>query len=59
MGSQYAGWRISVGKYFGMGSGPARALGLKPKELYEEIGYKDDSELAVRSWNHLNFLQKK
>ncbi|MBP2029680.1 methenyltetrahydromethanopterin cyclohydrolase [Methanohalophilus levihalophilus] len=47
MGSQYAGWRISVGKYFGMGSGPARALGLKPKELYEEIGYKDDSEAAV------------
>jgi methenyltetrahydromethanopterin cyclohydrolase len=30
-----------------MGSGPARALGLKPKELYEEIGYKDDSEFAV------------
>ncbi|MBW6470010.1 MAG: methenyltetrahydromethanopterin cyclohydrolase [Methanosarcinaceae archaeon] len=47
MGSQYAGWRIAVGKYFGMGSGPARALGLKPKELYEEIGYKDDSESAV------------
>jgi len=47
MGSQYAGWRISVGKYFAMGSGPARALGLKPKELYEEIGYKDDSEFAV------------
>jgi methenyltetrahydromethanopterin cyclohydrolase len=47
MASQYAGWRIAVGKYFGMGSGPARALGLKPKELYEEIGYKDDSEFAV------------
>lgn len=26
MGSQYAGWRISVGKYFAMGSGPARSL---------------------------------
>ncbi len=47
MASQYAGWRISVGKYFGMGSGPARALGLKPKELYEEIEYKDDFEAAV------------
>ncbi len=47
MGSQYAGWRISVGKYFAMGSGPARALGLKPKELYEKIGYQDDSEFAV------------
>ena len=47
MASQYAGWRISVGNYFGMGSGPARALGLKPKELYEEIGYEDDFEAAV------------
>jgi methenyltetrahydromethanopterin cyclohydrolase len=47
MGSQYAGWRISVGKFFGMGSGPARALGLKPKELYQEIDYKDDAEAAV------------
>ncbi|MCD4702962.1 MAG: methenyltetrahydromethanopterin cyclohydrolase [Methanosarcinaceae archaeon] len=47
MASQYAGWRISVGKYFGMGSGPARGLGLKPKELYEEIGYKDDCDAAV------------
>jgi methenyltetrahydromethanopterin cyclohydrolase len=47
MASQYAGWRISVGKYFGMGSGPARALGLKPKELYEKIDYKDDFEVAV------------
>ena len=47
MASQYAGWRISVGDYFAMGSGPARALGLKPKELYEEIGYDDDFEAAV------------
>ncbi|WP_292487708.1 methenyltetrahydromethanopterin cyclohydrolase [Methanohalobium sp.] len=47
MASQYAGWMISVGDYFGMGSGPARALGLKPKSLYEEIGYKDDIEVAV------------
>ncbi|AEH61193.1 methenyltetrahydromethanopterin cyclohydrolase [Methanosalsum zhilinae DSM 4017] len=47
MASQYAGWRISVGKYFGMGSGPARSLGLKPKELYEEIDYKDDFSAAV------------
>lgn len=47
MASQYAGWKISVGNYFGMGSGPARALGLKPKELYEKIGYEDDFEAAV------------
>ncbi|RQD82540.1 methenyltetrahydromethanopterin cyclohydrolase, partial [Methanosalsum natronophilum] len=47
MASQYAGWKISVGNYFGMGSGPGRALGLKPKELYEEIGYQDDFSAAV------------
>ena len=35
-GAQFAGWRISVDKYFAMGSGPARALALKPKELYEK-----------------------
>jgi methenyltetrahydromethanopterin cyclohydrolase len=47
LASQFAGWRVSVGKYFGMGSGPARALALKPKELYEKIGYKDKSDVAV------------
>ncbi|RLE49838.1 MAG: methenyltetrahydromethanopterin cyclohydrolase [Candidatus Methanomethylicota archaeon] len=47
MASQYAGWRISVGKYFAMGSGPARALSKKPKYLYEEIGYEDTSDEAV------------
>jgi len=47
LGSQFAGWKISVGKYFAMGSGPARALALKPKELYEKIGYRDESDVAV------------
>lgn len=47
LGSQFAGWRISVGKYFAMGSGPARALALKPKELYEKIAYKDSCDKAV------------
>jgi len=47
MASQYAGWRISVGDYFGMVSGPARALALKPRELYEGIGYEDDFQAAV------------
>ncbi|MCS7385527.1 MAG: hypothetical protein NDF55_02130 [archaeon GB-1867-005] len=44
MASQYAGWRISVGKYFAMGSGPARALSKKPKSLYQELGYEDTSD---------------
>ena len=47
LGSQLAGWSIKVEKYFAMGSGPARALALKPKELYEKIGYRDEAEEAV------------
>ncbi len=47
LGAQFAGWSINVGKYFAMGSGPARALASKPKSIYDEIDYKDDSEVAV------------
>ncbi len=46
-GSQYAGWQIKLGKYFAMASGPARALALKPKEIYDKIGYKDESDFAL------------
>ena len=47
LGSQFAGWKISVEKYFAMGSGPARAIPMKPKELYAKIGYQDSSDVAV------------
>ena len=47
LGSQYAGWQISEGDYFAIGSGPARALALKPKEIYEEIEYEDDFDKAI------------
>ncbi len=47
LGSQYAGWQIKVGKYSAMGSGPARALAVKPKELFEKIGYQDEADVAV------------
>jgi methenyltetrahydromethanopterin cyclohydrolase len=47
LGSQMAGWRIKVGEYTAMGSGPARALALKPKSIYEKIGYKDDASETV------------
>ena len=47
LGSQFAGWQIKVEKFFAMGSGPARALVLKPKELYEKIGYRDEANTAV------------
>jgi methenyltetrahydromethanopterin cyclohydrolase len=47
LGSQYAGWQISEEGFFAIGSGPARALAQKPKEIYEEINYRDDFDKAV------------
>ncbi|MEM4704195.1 MAG: methenyltetrahydromethanopterin cyclohydrolase [Candidatus Bathyarchaeia archaeon] len=47
LGSQYAGWQINEDGYFAIGSGPARALALKPKKIYEEIGYKDSFGKAI------------
>jgi len=47
LGSQFAGWQIKVGKYTAIASGPARALTLKPRELYEKIEYKDKADVAV------------
>lgn len=47
LGSQLAGWRIKVGGFSAIGSGPARALSLKPKEIYERIGYRDECDKAV------------
>mgnify|MGYP001026406911 CR=1 FL=1 len=47
LGAQFAGWQIKTSDYFAMGSGPARALALKPKELYQKIDYKDASDKAV------------
>ncbi|MGC9435015.1 MAG: methenyltetrahydromethanopterin cyclohydrolase [Methanomicrobiales archaeon] len=47
LGSQKAGWTINVGNYFAMGSGPARALSLKPKHTFEVIGYEDEFDSAV------------
>jgi methenyltetrahydromethanopterin cyclohydrolase len=48
LGSQFAGWRIKEPDgSIAIGSGPARALALKPKDVYEEIGYKDSSDKAV------------
>ena len=47
LGAQFAGWQIKSSDYFAMGSGPARAIALKPKELYEKIAYSEISENAV------------
>ncbi len=45
MASQYAGWALSVGKYFAMGSGPLRAQARVEKELFDKLEY---SETATR-----------
>jgi len=47
LASQFAGWDIKLGEYFGMGSGPARALALKPKDIYAEIQYEDKADIAI------------
>ncbi len=47
LGSQFAGWNIKGEDYSAIGSGPARALALKPKEIYEEIKYRDQSDRAI------------
>jgi len=47
LGSQYAGWQIKENDYFAIGSGPARALALKPRDIYEKIGYRDNFDKAV------------
>jgi methenyltetrahydromethanopterin cyclohydrolase len=47
MASQCAMWQIKVEKYFAMGSGPARVLAHKTKELYEKIGFEEFSEVGV------------
>ena len=55
LGSQYAGWSLSHGKYYALGSGPARAMATKVKEgvvepveeLYKELEYRDSHEQTV------------
>jgi len=47
MASQYAGWAISVGRFFGMGSGPLRAHARVERELFERLGYEEDATHGV------------
>jgi methenyltetrahydromethanopterin cyclohydrolase len=46
MASQYAGWQVSVEKYFAMGSGPMRAAYGK-EALFDDIGLRESPEVAV------------
>jgi methenyltetrahydromethanopterin cyclohydrolase len=45
MASQYAGWAIKTGTFFGMGSGPLRAHARVEHELFARLGY---AEVAAR-----------
>jgi methenyltetrahydromethanopterin cyclohydrolase len=47
MASQYAGWAISVGKFFAMGSGPLRAHARVERELFEKLGYEERADQGV------------
>src|SRR5579872_2705383 len=46
MASQYAGWQVAVGKFFGMGSGPMRAAHGK-EELFDHIPGREQPPVAV------------
>ncbi len=46
MASQYAGWQVSVGKFFAMGSGPMRSAAGR-EELFDKIGCREKSDTAV------------
>ena len=44
--SQYAGWQVSVGKFFGMGSGPMRAAAAH-EELFSRFDYREEAARVV------------
>jgi methenyltetrahydromethanopterin cyclohydrolase len=46
LGSQYAGWSLSEGDFFALGSGPGRAL-FAGEELFGELKYKDSGDSAA------------
>jgi methenyltetrahydromethanopterin cyclohydrolase len=47
MASQCAMWQVKAEKYFAMGSGPARVLARKTRDLYEKIGFEEFSDVGV------------
>jgi methenyltetrahydromethanopterin cyclohydrolase len=47
LAAQYAGWAVSEGQFFAMGSGPARALVRAEAELFDELGYQDTARGAL------------
>jgi methenyltetrahydromethanopterin cyclohydrolase len=47
MASQYAGWAVSVDKFFAMGSGPLRAHARVERELFQKLDYAEEAEHGV------------
>jgi len=47
LAAQFAGWQIKIDEFSAIASGPARALALKPQDLFEKINYKEESDTAV------------
>jgi methenyltetrahydromethanopterin cyclohydrolase len=47
MASQYAGWAISVDKFFAMGSGPLRSHARVEQELFEKLDYAEEAKHGV------------
>jgi len=47
LGSQKAGWKLAEGKFFSLGSGPARILARKPASTYRMLDYSEESDVAV------------
>jgi methenyltetrahydromethanopterin cyclohydrolase len=47
LASQFAGWQVKEGDFSAIASGPARALALKPKHIYEKLDYKEESDTAI------------
>ncbi len=47
MASQYAGWAVKVGDFFGMGSGPLRAQARVEHQLFTKLGYTEAASRGV------------
>ncbi|SFT87115.1 methenyltetrahydromethanopterin cyclohydrolase [Mesorhizobium sp. YR577] len=46
LASQYAGWNLSSGEYFAMGSGPVRALA-RVEPLFSTLAYRETANASV------------
>ena len=46
LASQYAGWHVSEGKYFAMGSGPMRAA-YGHEAIFQKVGHREDAPAVV------------